>query len=154
MDPALPITVRVDYRLGEYLRLVRARAFATPRLAHCTPREKSLYVALITLVCTGLFFHKRWRLGTCDFTIDEAGVTRRSKGGKLTHLAWSEITGVRTQPVGFLFEKGQGGMPVPYRLLDAGQRTAIAALVSRHVARRAGPESTTASLAATVNADG
>ena len=135
MEETSPVRFRVRYRLGEYLHIIRARALENTHFVACTPSQKKLLLPIITLACTVLFFRKSWLVGECHFHIDGSGVTRQSKGGREVHLPWPEVSGVKEFSVGYLIEKGEGGMPVPFRVLSPRQRSDLAALVHLHVAQ-------------------
>ncbi|GAB6197333.1 YcxB family protein [Lysobacter xanthus] len=132
MEESLPVEFQVRYRLGEYLHLVRARAPANTVFAACTPIQQKLLLGIITVACAFLFFRKSWVLGRCRFRIDELGITRWSKGNRVTHVPWAEVSGVKEFRVGYLLEKGEGGLPVPFRVLSAAQREALQRLVQFH----------------------
>ena len=135
MEETSPVRFRVRYRLREYLHIVHARALENADFVACTPSQKKLLLPLIMLACAVLFFRKSWLVGECHFQIDRSGVTRRSKGDRVVHLPWSEVSGVKTFPVGYLIEKGESGMPVPFRVLSPSQRSDLAALLREHVAQ-------------------
>jgi hypothetical protein len=135
MEESSLIKFRVRYRLGEYLHIVRARALTNADFVGCTPSQQRLLLPIITLACAVLFLRKSWIVGECHFEIDRSGVTRRSKGGRVVCLPWAEVSGVKEFAVGYLIEKGDGGMPVPFRVLSPRQRSALAALFQLHVAQ-------------------
>ena len=133
MDDSLPLRFKVRYRLGEYLCIVRTRAFSMPELASCSTIQKIAYNAILSVIWTGAFFYKSFRVGTCHFVIDEAGISRRSKGERLVHIPWSDVACVRQYKVGYLIEKNEGAMPVPFRVLSALQQETLSALVAPHL---------------------
>lgn len=135
MDEPSRVNFQVRYRLREYLHIVRARALENPDFLACSALQRKLLLPVITAACAALFFRKSWLVGECHFEIDTSGVTRRSKGGRLVHLPWVEVSGVREFPVGYLIEKGASGMPVPFRVLSPTQRSVLAELLRSHVAQ-------------------
>lgn len=132
MNTSMPIEFKVTYRLSEYLHIVRARAFALSELKETLGATRLAYGAILTVAWVALFFYKSWRVGTCSFAIDEAGISRRSKSG-LIFVSWSEVSAVREYEVGYLVEKGEGAMPVPFRVLSVSQRKLLSALVAPHL---------------------
>ena len=135
MEEPWPLEFRVRYRLPEYLHMVRARALSNPDFAGCTPAQQKMLLPVLTLACAALFFRKSWLVGECHFRIDQNGITRRSKGNRVVHLPWGEVSGFKEFPVGFLIEKGESGMPVPFRVLSADQRQKLGELLQSHIAQ-------------------
>ena len=133
MEDSLPLRFKVRYRLGEYLHIVRAQAFSMPELANCSSVQKVAYNAILSVIWSGAFLYKTFRVGTCHFVIDRAGISRRSKGDRLINLAWSDVACVREYKVGYYIEKKNGAMPVPFRVLSAQQQGVLAALVAPHL---------------------
>ena len=133
MEEPLQVEFRVRYRLGEYLHIVRARALATPQLVAATPVQRALLMPVITAICAVLFLRKSWRVGECHFRIDPSGITRRSKGGREVHVPWADVSGAKAFSVGYLIEIGDGGMPIPFRVLSGPQQAALAALLQPYL---------------------
>ena len=135
MEDASSVRFRVRYRLREYLHIIRARAVENAHFVACTASQQKILLPIITLACAVLFFRKSWLVGECHFQIDGSGVTRKSKGGRVVHLPWAEVSGVKEFSLGYLIEKGESGMPVPFRVLSPRQRTNLAALLELHGAQ-------------------
>jgi len=131
------IRFSVRYRLGEYLAFVREHALQTGLPPDASALDRHTVRVMVTLVGCVMFLVKSYRVGTCHFQIDDAGITRRSKHGEAS-VPWSEVTAVHAYAAGFLIEKGQGGMPIPFRVLSNGQRARLSAMVASHL-RSPGP---------------
>jgi len=132
MESSLPVRFDVTYRLREYLEIVRAHTFATTIPADASKAQRIFYRALLTVVGTVMFIYKSNRVGTCSFTLDATGVTRRSKSGEFS-FPWSDVTAVHQYGPGYLIAKGEGAMPIPLRVLSERQQKLVAALVAPYL---------------------
>jgi len=132
MEGTLPLEFSVRYRLGEYLRIVRAHMLAKGVLNNLSGLRRAVSKAVFVVIGTVLFLFKSYRVGTCHFTIDAEAVSRRSKTG-LLRLPWSEVVAVYQYEVGYLIFKDRGAMPIPFRVLSPNQREGLAALVAPHL---------------------
>jgi hypothetical protein len=121
-----PIQFDVSYQMREYLDLVSEHAQAELILRRRTERKPLRNFDLLTvraalwLVGPALFLYKKWRVGPCRFTIDQDGIVRNSKAGRLS-LPWSEVKGIHEYPSGYLIMKANGGLPIPLRALSGVQ---------------------------------
>jgi hypothetical protein len=119
------IRFEVSYRLGEY------RQFALDHLGRMAKKPPGLLMqALVSILVVPSFLFKSAKVGRCSFTIDDEGLVRRSSMGEL-RIPSAEITAVHRYTRGFLVEKRQGAVPIPYRCLDAEQRRALETWASR-----------------------
>ncbi|HEY1148458.1 MAG TPA: YcxB family protein [Pseudoduganella sp.] len=116
----------VCYRMREYLDLVSDHAQAELILRRRAER-KPLRSADLLMVRAGLwlvgpvlFLYKKWRVGACRFTIDQDGIVRDSKAGRMS-VPWSEVKGIHEYPSGYLIMKANGGLPIPMRALSGAQ---------------------------------
>ena len=136
----LPFTVKVDYQLREYLSVVwdfaqyAGKAGRRSDMVHPLAKQETR-VGLLTkislaIVATPIFFYKISRVGRCEFTFTESGLTRMSKGSSL-QTPWDEIRYVYPLSQVFLFAKAVGAMPVPYRCLSRAQHELLEDFVSR-----------------------
>jgi len=132
MEPALPVRFEVTYRLREYLDIVRAHTFANVIPVDVSRAQRIFYRAMLTAVGTLLFVYKSNRVGTCSFTLDAVGVTRRSKCGEVS-LPWADVTVVHQYGPGYLIAKKTGAMPIPFSALSEGQKASVAALVAPYL---------------------
>jgi len=136
MNDQSPIEFSVNYRLGEYLTIVRSHVLATAFPPNLGRLQRVFSLGLLSVVSTVLFFYKSWRVGTCTFKIDGAGITRDSKGGSFT-VPWSDVTAIYKRDPGYLIAKEKGAMPIPFRVLSADQLSRLATLVAPHLVRGA-----------------
>lgn len=129
--------VDVGYRRAEYVEIVREaiqRQMAEEQgAAYAEPNAGSGEGALARMfsnfVLSLALFYKRLRLGTCRFAFSEQALTRTSRAGVKT-VAWSDVLRVRRFSSAYLIEVAAGGLPLPYRCLDASQRAAFDALLA------------------------
>lgn len=125
------LTVTVDYTLAEYKQIVRE--FTPIHLDAKHPNrkpylpwnwaisEKAILAVLVPLI----FWWKKSKVGVCEFTFSEEGLTRVSKSGS-AFRRWTDISFVRHLSTAYLIEFAAGGaVPVPYRVFDGGQRTRL-----------------------------
>lgn len=125
--PHLGFSVR--YRLGEYLAFVTEHSFATEEALRKTRGATRVLAYLFQRVVTTLaYVYKMYRVGRCDFVITPAGVSRRTKRGT-SSVQWSSVRAVHTYSPGYLVELQQGAVPIPFRVLDAGQQALFCRLV-------------------------
>lgn len=131
------ITVTVDYGLAEYKQIVSdfAPIYLDAKHPHRNPyfpwnwaiSEKAMFAVLVPLI----FRWKKAKVGLCEFTFNKQGLTRVSKSGS-AFRAWEEVSLVRHLSTAYLIELAAGGaMPVPYRVLDDGQRTLFESFASQ-----------------------
>lgn len=133
MEDPRSLTFPVRYRLGEYLSFSSEHAFATQQeLRELTGVRRHLAQALLKAVATGLFVYKSARVGRCHFRIDAVNIRRRSRGGEGA-VAWSQVKAVHAYSRGYLIELQQGAMPVPFRVLSAGQREMFRSLAGERM---------------------
>ena len=135
MENSLPVRFDVTYRLREYLEIVRAHTFETTIPADSSKLQRIFYHMLLTVVGTVLFLYKSHRVGTCTFTLDATGITRRSKGGEFS-FPWSDVTAIHQYRSGYLIAKGEGAMPIPFRVMSEQQHKSVAALVAAYLQTR------------------
>jgi hypothetical protein len=134
---ALSLELVVEYRLGEYLRTLcdylpvehRRRAELKGEAGSAKLREVPWHAkALLYCIGSVAFFYKVRKVGACRFKIDERGVERISKGGKL-ESPWRKITGVLTLGESYLVQKANGAMPIPFRCMSLSERMEFERLV-------------------------
>ena len=135
MESSLPVRFDVTYRLREYLEISSAHVFEPAIPSDASKLERISYRTLFTVVATVLFFYKSHRVGTCSFTLDATGITRRSKGGEFSFL-WSDVTAVYQYGPGYIIAKGKGEMPIPFRVMSEQQKKSVAALVAPYLQAR------------------
>ena len=80
--------------------------------------------AFLYACATLSFACKSRRVGSCSFRVDEAGLRRRSRVGEMT-IGWDRVKRVRRLSSCYLVELRKGGLPIPYRCLDAAARAAF-----------------------------
>nr|WP_314540484.1 YcxB family protein [uncultured Massilia sp.] len=73
---------------------------------------------------TPIFLFKKWRMPSCSFRIDGAGIERTSRAGTFVR-AWSDVAAVRRYRRGYLLLLDKGAVPIPYRCLDQTQQEAF-----------------------------
>lgn len=123
----------VRYRLGEYLSFSYEHAFATQReLRELTGVRRRLAQAFLKCVAAVLFLYKSARVGQCHFRIDVESIRRRSRGGEGA-VAWSQVKAVHMYSRGYLIELQRGAMPVPFRVLSAGQHEMFRSLAGERM---------------------
>jgi hypothetical protein len=138
-EAALRFTV--VYRLPEYLAILREALAARLRAAECSRgqgaddrlslQSRLALKLLVPLVGTPVFLLKKGRMPVCRFTIDTTGIARASADGRL-HVAWRDIVAVHRLASAWLVDKGDGGLPIPHRCLDAVQKGAFERLLVSH----------------------
>lgn len=132
------IRFTVVYRLPEYLAILREALPAGMRArerAHgkgaggrlSLPSRLALTL-LVPLVGTPVFLLKKRRMPVCHFTVDAHGIARDSAAGRL-HVAWRDVVAVQRLRTAWLIDKGDGGLPIPHRCLDAAQEAALEQLL-------------------------
>lgn len=129
-----PVKTTVTYRLQEYLAIVQeyARyAIAGEKLKIKPYQVKEPVPALGWMARLGIrsfatlaFMVKSRRVGTCQFTFDETGLSRQCKTGEMK-VAWNQVERVFRLREGYLFAKQSGGLPLPYRCLSAEDRAVL-----------------------------
>jgi hypothetical protein len=139
MDNSPRVEFAVRYRLGEYLKFVTEHAFDTQEELRSLHGLKRLLSRIaLRIVATAGFVYKSSRVGRCDFIIDAAGVSRRSKGGPGS-VPWSKVKALHTYSLGFLIELESGAMPIPFRVLSTEQRGHIIRWAAEHLVAGAQP---------------
>ena len=143
-DAGIDATIHfaVTYRLREYLALlgehIPAGMLQWEQARSGRPRERlstSTRLAirlLLPLIGAPVFLLKKRRMPVCRFTIDARGIERRTRDGTL-RVAWADVVAVHRYRQAWLVDPGRGGLPIPYRCLDDGQRAAFERLLRRHV---------------------
>jgi hypothetical protein len=130
MDLSPRVQFSVRYRLGEYLQFVTEHAFDTQEELRLLRGVKRLLSRIaLQVVATIGFLYKSSRVGRCDFIVDAAGVSRRTRRGPGS-VPWSRVKAVHTYSLGFLIELESGAMPIPFRVLSPEQRSHICQLAS------------------------
>jgi len=127
-----PITIDVGYRLGEYLSIVwdfaqyassvKSRGAVVHPLSKQDRSVGTAAKAGIALIAIPVFFYKILRVGRCQFSVAESGLTRQSKGGRVLQVPWPEVRYVYPLSQAYLVAKSAGAMPIPYRCLTGSQR--------------------------------
>lgn len=130
MDLSPRVQFSVRYRLGEYLKFVTEHALDTQEELRMLRGVKRLLSRIVLQsVATLGFVYKSSRVGRCDFILDAAGVSRRTKRGPGS-VPWSRVKAVHTYSLGFLIELESGAMPIPFRVLSPEQRSHICQLAA------------------------
>ena len=80
-----------------------------------------------------MFLVKKRRMPVCEFTIDKHHIARKTKDGRLL-VAWSDIVAIHVYSQGYLVEKNNGAMPLPFRCLSPEEASALRILVERRQA--------------------
>ncbi|MEN1941879.1 YcxB family protein [Luteimonas sp. MJ246] len=125
-----PITFSVRYRLGEYLRFVTEHGFdSEASLRDLRGIRRLLAHLLLRTAGTVGFAWKAARVGRCRFELDGEGIRRHTRRGPGT-LPWSRVKALHTYTAGFLIELEEGALPIPFRVLGAGQRNGILRLAT------------------------
>jgi hypothetical protein len=130
MHSSSRIEFSVRYRLREYLQFVTEHAFDTQDALRTLDgaRRHLARIALQSVATLG-FVYKSSRVGRCDFAIDAAGVSRRTKSG-LGSVPWSRVKAVHIYSLGFLVELESGAMPIPFRVLSPEQHSQFCLLAA------------------------
>ena len=131
---ALNLKFSVSYKLAEYLSFIREHLPVIARSVYAKRGKpfKSLspfQSALTQVAATVGFAFKKWRLKTCDFSINEEGLRRRSAMGTV-FIPWGDVLEVHEYSQGFLLARQTGAIPLPYRCLNAEQMFALRSLIS------------------------
>jgi hypothetical protein len=124
MDGSRSFTISVKYQLREYLSVVRAHARSLQHSTGAPLAKRILDDVIIATFGTAMYFYKTWRVGSCTFSVDDAGITRISKDGAIT-IPWAQVTSVIKYSSSFLIVLSDGAMPIPYRVLSIEQKAAI-----------------------------
>lgn len=135
-----PFTVLVKYQLREYISIIcdfaqyAGKTKRRSELVHPLSRQEKkigvLTKAGLAIVATPIFFYKVFRVGACEFSFTENGLTRKSKGVTLD-VSWRDIQYAYVLSEAFLFAKAVGALPVPYRCLSNAQRECLGGVVNR-----------------------
>jgi hypothetical protein len=109
------IYVKVDYERKEYLDVLR-QYFAQD------PKQKKVFEKwynrfFLWLIGSIQFKYKKFRVGKCDFKIDEHSIKRASKFGDL-EKSWDEIEMVLELQDSYFIKTNSGAMPLPKRVLS------------------------------------
>jgi hypothetical protein len=129
------IAFSVSYTLREYLSFVRdylpvgierARSAGKIRKGKkVNPRH--VRWALMPVATIG-FYYKKWRMPVCDFVIDEREIRRTTADGLMV-VPWSKVVAIHRYAEGFLVEKSNGAMPLPYRCFSLDQKSTMEGLI-------------------------
>jgi len=135
-----PVTVTVDYQLREYLSVVWdfaqyvGKARRHRDIVHPLPKQEkgvgAFTKAGLAIVATPAFFYKVFRVGRCEFTFTELGITRKSKA-RTVQATWQDIHYIYPLSQAFLIAKAVGAMPVPYRCFSSDQRELLEGLFTQ-----------------------
>jgi hypothetical protein len=114
----------VSYSFREY------RRFCLDHMPHEFPEVRPGLIAraLISIMLVAPFMLKKTKMPSCEFRIDGAGISRRTKFGDLK-WPWPAVIAIHRYSVGYLIEKKGGAVPIPYRCLKSDQRERLDALL-------------------------
>lgn len=118
------IRLTISYTLAEYLSFV---------LEHLHEPPGMLSRALIVARGSLSFLIKQFKMPICDFLITDRYVRRTTNSGELL-VPWSEVRAVHRYSRGFLVEKANGGLPLPYRCFTESERAEFERLVAKRTA--------------------
>jgi hypothetical protein len=130
------IRLTISYTLAEYLSFVRDHlpALLARRAGGKTYKPPGvLSRALIVAGASLSFLSKKCKMPICDFLITDEYVRRTTNSGELL-VPWSDVRAVHRYSQGFLVEKANGGLPLPYRCFSESERTEFERLVAKHIA--------------------
>jgi len=136
-SPIVPLRFHISYRLGEYFSLVSSHVISELTRRKIKQGKKiSLLDVFVLRSCLCLFIppiflFKVLKVGSCDFTFDETGIVRRSKGGELV-VPWGDVVAIHEYSAGYLFAQDDGAMPVPLRVLTYEQHALLKSYIARH----------------------
>ena len=117
----------VTYRFSEY------RQFALEHVREMKGVMPGYFGRIfISIFAAGVFAVKKSKMPVCSFTIDEAGVRRRTLAGEY-FVPWTRVKRVLRYGPGYLVELHQGAMPIPYRCLSESQRATLERLLSHNL---------------------
>jgi len=117
---AAPIRINVALRLREYLDFRWANSQA-----------KKNRMRLPDKVTGALWYYLRVRhTSATAIDIDEQHIRRTGAEGTSV-WSWQDVREVRPYPTGYLLRLGDISIPIPYRLLNAGQRARFRAMIQR-----------------------
>lgn len=132
------IALRVVYELREYLAMLREhlpqdllaweRSRGKAADGRLSWQTRAALAMLVPLVGAVIFWRKKRLMPVCHFAIDAHGIERRAGGGRLA-FAWDEVRAVHRLREAYIIDKADGGLPLPYRCFDAGQRAAFERLL-------------------------
>ena len=137
-QPMDSIAFTVSYGLREYLSIVRdygAWHQATEGgKIEATPNSRGLlqriyHKVTIYFLAPPIFLLKKRAVGECRFTVDQEGITRRSKNGDVA-LPWKEVLRVHRLSEAYLVEKSEGALPLPYRVFTQVQRDEFESIIT------------------------
>lgn len=129
MDPATSFQFEVRYRPGEYLALLRAHIYTTAMPAERRWWNRLFVNLMLGTFVLGLFAWKSFRIGRCRFEMDAHGFIRHSRG-RPQAVSWTTVKKLHWYQHAMLMELSESGVPIPYRVLERGQRERIAAWVA------------------------
>ncbi len=129
MDPATSFQFEVRYRPGEYLALLRAHIYSTAMPAERRWWNRLFVNLMLGTFVLGLFAWKSFRVGRCRFEMDAHGFIRHSRG-RPQAVSWTTVKKLHWYQHAMLMELSESGVPIPYRVLEPGQRERIAAWVA------------------------
>jgi len=125
----------VSYSLAEYRSFVQEHmaVVMAKRVAAKGKRSQGqsrLLRWLIGAVAGPAFLLKKRRMPVCEFTIDEHEILRKAADGHLV-VPWSKVVAVHRYSQGYLVERDNGGIPIPYRCLSNEQLGVLNQLIDR-----------------------
>jgi hypothetical protein len=129
MDPPAPFQFEVRYRPGEYLALLREHIHTTIMPTNRRWWNLLFVNLMLGTFALGLFGWKSFRVGRCRFEMDAQGFTRHSRSGPQS-VAWAQVKKLHWYQHAVLMELSESEVPIPYRVLEPGQRERIAAWVA------------------------
>ncbi len=140
------VHAEVSYRLGEYRALVselmpyvnaaKKKGAKPGSLAALKDIEapgvpvSAPHRWLVLALASAVFFYKIARVGTCVFTINGQGITRKSKTAPVS-VPWADVIRVFRFSRGYLVVKQEGAMPIPYRCLSDDERAQVEQILAR-----------------------
>jgi len=130
------IRLSISYTLAEYLSFVRDHLPALLAARAGGKVRKPPGAASRALIMAGAslsFLSKKCKMPICDFLITDEYVRRTTSSGEL-RVPWSDVRAVHRYSQGFLVEKANGDMPLPYRCFTESERAEFERLVARHTA--------------------
>ena len=128
------IRLSICYTLAEYLSFVRDHlpALLASRAGGKTYKPPGvLSRALIVAGASLSFVIKKCKMPICDFLITDQYIRRTTTTGEVI-VPWSEVRAVHRYSQGFLVEKANSGMPLPYRCFTTSERADFDRLVAKH----------------------
>jgi len=109
------INIKVDYERKEYLDVLRQYFAQDPKQKKVFERWHNRF--FLWLIGSIQFKYKKFRVGVCDFKIDERSIKRTSKTGEL-EKSWDEIDMVLELKDSYVIKTNSGSIPLPKRVLS------------------------------------